>query len=1225
MAPILMLLGVLFLLNTPVRVNGEYSSFGAEFYIAAARNYQGIAQYLNVTVSTTSASPVPFILETSSGVIHTGATTFSNPQTITVSTDLMVLDSTYENRHKGIHVYSTNGYPISVILLNFEPYTIGEYLALPCNQPSQPEYEYFVPSTSTNPGNPGIQSQVLLVGCDNNSNITIFPTQTIHVPQDINNPTSVNIEISAGLPYDITLHQMQTFLFSSLVDLSGTRIVSSNPLTVISGHECGNVPVDAGYCEHLTVQIPPTTTLGQTFLLIPFAGRTGGQYFKAITSRSDTTLNFENCNSTSGSNVSLTNVGDSFEFWTSSNSFCALFANKPIVLVQLSPGSQVDGTGDPTICLVPSTEQFVNKLAFVSLPDEFQNQFVSIGVQAQFFDKQSIFLDGKLLNSTWNAIKGKTGAIIGYATRHEVTGGSTHTIYHEDSRAGLGVVIYGFSQDQSFTYNGGLQLISTTEFAAVLTLKPWYGSNRGGTVVLVSGPSFGETDEIMCKFNGVVEYGIVISELYAACTSPPLSTTGRVPFQLYVNNELHKKDAVFYSMPRDSEYSVDIMNTETILHFAEEEIVIAWSNVSFYPPEFNVLSDELDAEVILQQVNPVDGSTSVIKKWMLPNTGKAALIIPNLSDYTNSAIPAEIVVNARPKTSRKRNIVVSLVRSALYTAIRYVASSAALRIACEAWSSTQGAIGNDILDRVDPYPCPSRLDQITRDNSGFQEDFVPSDKLPTTFFDSAWRNFFHPGSAVCYRQSVGFDQTQGSGNQCCYKKDGTLNVGPDGGGTVDLYSPSEDFWGHQLHDVLPFVLCCKGLFSNCAEYYRHRPSDDGSRFMPDPPACVYGDPHIVTLDLHKYTFNGKGEFTLIEVEDGSFTIQGRMVEATGADNDPVSATVFSAIAIKENSSDTIQFQLSVFKGIVVLVNGEEVDFSELKEQKFTKVVVADLGDNTLTAAFANGASIKIKEENSIISVLIISLPRTFKGKTQGLMGNFDGDQSDDLKPKDKPAISLSSSMQDIHNFGLTWIISRSEDSIFSYEGSQFWSSFYEPSFTPVFEPTFASVEVEQQAKEMCKNDSFCLFDIAATGRVDIGLSTLSGSIEFERIVKLSTPVSCNPPCKNGACVANDVCSCSQGYVGPRCEQIVYEECDENPCMNGGECLLHASTYICNCKEAYSGYFCQDQFHSIAGVLVGTILATVALIIVLLIALLVVYKCIRKKRSNYYKQTQHSRF
>ena len=78
-------------------------------------------------------------------------------------------------------------------------------------------------------------------------------------------------------------------------------------------------------------------------------------------------------------------------------------------------------------------------------------------------------------------------------------------------------------------------------------------------------------------------------------------------------------------------------------------------------------------------------------------------------------------------------------------------------------------------------------------------------------------------------------QTQGSGNQCCYKKDGTLNVGPPGGGTVDRYSPEVAFWKHQLHDVVPFLLCCKGLFSNCEEYYKHRPSDNGSRFMPDPP------------------------------------------------------------------------------------------------------------------------------------------------------------------------------------------------------------------------------------------------------------------------------------------------------------------------------------------------------------------------------------------------------
>ena len=125
--------------------------------------------------------------------------------------------------------------------------------------------------------------------------------------------------------------------------------------------------------------------------------------------------------------------------------------------------------------------------------------------------------------------------------------------------------------------------------------------------------------------------------------------------------------------------------------------------------------------------------------------------------------------------------------------------------------------------------------------------------------------------------------------------------------------------------------CCKGEFSNCRDtYYRFRPSDDGSRYMPPPPgeittkmhreciifmclflACVYGDPHLVTLDLHKYTFNGYGEYVLVETVDNSFTLQGRMVEATtnSALNISSTGTIFSALAAEESHSDTVQLQL----------------------------------------------------------------------------------------------------------------------------------------------------------------------------------------------------------------------------------------------------------------------------------------------------------------------------
>lgn len=39
-----------------------------------------------------------------------------------------------------------------------------------------------------------------------------------------------------------------------------------------------------------------------------------------------------------------------------------------------------------------------------------------------------------------------------------------------------------------------------------------------------------------------------------------------------------------------------------------------------------------------------------------------------------------------------------------------------------------------------------------------------------------------------------------------------------------------------------------------------------------------GDPHIITLDGKQYTFNGIGEYTVLDV-DGAFILQGRTQQA----------------------------------------------------------------------------------------------------------------------------------------------------------------------------------------------------------------------------------------------------------------------------------------------------------------------------------------------------------
>ena len=90
-------------------------------------------------------------------------------------------------------------------------------------------------------------------------------------------------------------------------------------------------------------------------------------------------------------------------------------------------------------------------------------------------------------------------------------------------------------------------------------------------------------------------------------------------------------------------------------------------------------------------------------------------------------------------------------------------------------------------------------------------------------------------------------------------------------------------------------------------------------------------------------------------------------------------------------------------------------------------------------------------------------------------------------------------------FTLTGIIDNAEDSLFTYAPGESWASFYTPQFMPTFTTTFSDPQLQARANEICGDDQFCLYDIAATRRTEIGLSTLIGNQEFEEIVRISAP------------------------------------------------------------------------------------------------------------------------
>ena len=195
---------------------------------------------------------------------------------------------------------------------------------------------------------------------------------------------------------------------------------------------------------------------------------------------------------------------------------------------------------------------------------------------------------------------------------------------------------------------------------------------------------------------------------------------------------------------------------------------------------------------------------------------------------------------------------------------------------------------------------------------------------------------------------------------------------------------------------------------------------------------MFGDPHLITLDELQYTFNGRGEFILIDTFDNRFKLQGRMVPAENVDGDDFLATVFSAIVAKQNDSDTVEFRSTPI-GIQLLVNGLIVELGSSIPEEFNNVIVSirevdtfggEERASTLGAVFTSGVYLEVKQDNGFLCVITASLHPVYIDSTRGLLGVYNQDSSDDLLPRNasKP-LPRNSTLETIHYyFGLTCML-----------------------------------------------------------------------------------------------------------------------------------------------------------------------------------------------------------
>ncbi|KAL3836533.1 hypothetical protein ACJMK2_021957, partial [Sinanodonta woodiana] len=332
---------------------------------------------------------------------------------------------------------------------------------------------------------------------------------------------------------------------------------------------------------------------------------------------------------------------------------------------------------------------------------------------------------------------------------------------------------------------------------------------------------------------------------------------------------------------------------------------------------------------------------------------------------------------------------------------------------------------------------------------------------------------------------------QPHGKICCF--DTTtgewLSYAPRAGGFIK-YHPITRKKDFESEDVQMKKICCEQS-DYCYLYYALRPVGECYSKFPFNSALSWGDPHIETLDAKQYTFNGWGEFTLLSVttENTSFILQGRTDKATTNAGMAVEATSFTAFAARYNNESSIHVEMNAERnGTYVYGNGIDysLDFANMTKAFYVSTDTLTLSrssdTNSLNVLFSSTADpvALIISVGAEMLALGITLPPIFKNKTKGLLGNYDGNPSNDFVYPN--GTRLAEKCDRKRNILLRIKFIQDSESVFKYPNEKGHADFHHGNFTPKYLVEATESQL-REASLKCGNNTACVYDLIMTNSV----------------------------------------------------------------------------------------------------------------------------------------------
>ena len=418
---------------------------------------------------TSDSQPVSYFIEAPGiNVYNSGTITTDNEVTIYFPSTTEVTSHIEQN--KGIFL-KTNSSHVIVIGHNkhHSGHSADTFLALPTEKLSIIQYVYFgiSPARSKLVSKPNV---LLIVGTENDTTINLIVTQSVTISVG-----STTTDVIPDKQYSFMTNRLQTIYIGSVEDLSGTKIVTDKPISMYSGHSCGNIPSNVGACDYLIEQIPPTALWGEVYYAVPLATRKS-YTLKILAAYDSTNINVY-CNNSLKSSYTI-NEGKYINIVLQLQEYCSLRSNKKVLVVQFGHGSIDDNVnGDPVMTLLPATTQYSYHLKFSTLHDPINptyQHYVNIIVMALYYQPRMIYLitggvQTSLDTQQWVPIK-VNNIIEAYATKVNIAEGVAE-IVHPNTAALMMTIVYGFAGSEGYGHPGGFNILKKT--TGITTFRPF--------------------------------------------------------------------------------------------------------------------------------------------------------------------------------------------------------------------------------------------------------------------------------------------------------------------------------------------------------------------------------------------------------------------------------------------------------------------------------------------------------------------------------------------------------------------------------------------------------------------------------------------------------------------------------------------------------------------------------------------------------------------------------